>query len=131
MPTKMLVLLGDSITQGLGSKQINFTTELERNLGKAWTVNNMALTGTTILYASTLLGKIAVLSPNTVAVLYGNVCAQIRPCSTGKIFKHIPKRYQGSGMLMPRPFYSHVTWKNAFQHLDNVVRSLFSALRCF
>ena len=41
-------LLGDSITQGLGSKKINFTAELACLLGKDYEIVNLAYTGTTI-----------------------------------------------------------------------------------
>ena len=54
-------LLGDSITQGLGSKKVNFTGELARLLGDGYEIVNLAYTGTTIDYALGLLdeGKIA------------------------------------------------------------------------
>lgn len=53
-------LLGDSITQGLGSKKVNFTGELARLLGEGYEIVNLAYTGTTIDYALRLLddGKI-------------------------------------------------------------------------
>ena len=54
-------LLGDSITQGLGSKKVNFTGELARLLGDGYEIVNLAYTGTTIDYALGLLdeGKLA------------------------------------------------------------------------
>ena len=54
-------LLGDSITQGLGSKKVNFTGELAYLLGEGYEIVNLAYTGTTIDYALGLLdeGKIA------------------------------------------------------------------------
>lgn len=61
-------------------------------------------------------------------VLYGNVDAQIRPSQTGRVFSLLPKRFQGSGMLMPRPFYSRALVKRVGQHIDNAARRLFSAL---
>lgn len=123
-------LLGDSITQGLGSKKINFTNELARLLGSNYEIVNLAQTGTTIDYAFKIIdeGKIASGGGSVCIVLYGNVDAQIRPSRTGKIFSHIPKRFQGGGMLMPRPFYSRRLVKRAGQHFDNAARRLFSAL---
>lgn len=125
-------LLGDSITQGLGSKKVNFSGELARLLGSEYEVENLALTGTTIGHALDLLedGKIYS-SPNESAVcviLYGNVDAQIRPCSKGRLFPRIPRRYKGGGMLMPRPFYSHSLRKSLGQHLDNAVRKVLANL---
>ena len=48
-------LLGDSITQGLGSKKVNFTGELADLLGEGYEIVNLAYTGTTIDYALGLL----------------------------------------------------------------------------
>ena len=123
----MVYLLGDSITQGLGSKKVNFAGELAHLLGDAYEIVNLAYTGTTIDYALKLLdeGKIVPRERESVCViLYGNVDAQIRPSHTGKLFPHLPKRFQGGGMLMPRPFYSHSWLKRAGQQIDNVARKL-------
>ncbi len=53
-----IILLGDSITQGLGSKKINFTRELQKLRGEETKITNLALTGKTILYAIDILDKI-------------------------------------------------------------------------
>ena len=124
-------LLGDSITQGLGSKKVNFTGELADLLGEGYEIVNLAYTGTSIDYALRLLdeGKIALGGGRSLCVvLYGNVDAQIRPNRKGKVFSRIPKRFQGGGMLMPRPFYSRAWTKRAGQHVDNAARKFFSAL---
>ena len=55
---KEIVLLCDSITQGLGSKKINFTENLNSLLVDGFHVDNMALTGTTISYAQEILPRI-------------------------------------------------------------------------
>lgn len=88
-------LLGDSITQGLGSKKVNFTGKLAGLLGEGYEIINLAYTGTTIDYALGLLdeGKIALGGHSLCVVLYGNVDAQIRPNRKGKVFPHIPKRF--------------------------------------
>lgn len=125
-----VILLGDSITQGLGSKKINFTEELQNMLGEGYSVSNMALTGTTIHYAEEILPSILQQKPRYVVIVYGNVDAQIRPCRTGKVFKHIPKRFQKNGMLMPRPFYSHTLKKKIAQKVENTMRSFYSELIC-
>lgn len=123
-------LLGDSITQGLGSKKVNFTDELARLLGEGYEIDNLAYTGTTIDYALKLLddGKVVGDGRPLCVVLYGNVDAQIRPSRMGKVFPHIPKRFQGGGMLMPRPFYSRAWGKRAGQIVDNAARRFFSGL---
>lgn len=125
---KMVVLLGDSITQGLGSKKVNFTEELQNRLGDCFCVKNMALTGTTIHYAEEILPTILEEKPQYAVIVYGNVDAQIRPRRTGRIFKHIPKRFQKNGMLMPRPFYSHSLRKRIIQKFENKLRYLYSKL---
>lgn len=130
--TTTVYLLGDSITQGLGSKQMNFSKELERLIGESYEVKNLAYTGTTIGYALELLngGEISVI-PNRdsiCVILYGNVDAQIRPNRKGLVFPHIPKRYQGGGMLMPRPFYSKSFKKHLGQVFDNTSRKVLSSI---
>lgn len=125
---KRIILLGDSITQGLGSKKVNFTQRLQEKLGDTYLVDNMAFTGTTIYYAEKILLEVIKKQPEYVVVVYGNVDAQIRPCRTGHIFSYIPKRFQGSGMLMPRPFYSHVWYKKMGQKIENAMRSVYSKL---
>ena len=78
-----IVLLGDSITQGLGSQKVNFTSELEA-LRQDDEIINMALTGTTIKYACDNVKDILAAKPDMVIILYGNVDAQIRPSRSGK-----------------------------------------------
>lgn len=129
--SKKVYLLGDSITQGLGSKKVNFSGELSRLLGESYEVVNLAYTGTMVDYALGLLDEGRVTPGGTgdiCVVLYGNVDAQIRPSRTGRVFPHIPKRYQGGGMLMPRPFYSRSLMKCLGQHIDNLQRKLYAGL---
>lgn len=129
--SKKVYLLGDSITQGLGSKKVNFSSELSCLLGESFEVVNLAYTGTMVDYALGLLdeGKLASGGAGDYCViLYGNVDAQIRPSRTGRVFPHIPKRYQGGGMLMPRPFYSRSPVKCFGQHIDNLQRKLYAGL---
>ena len=102
-----IILLGDSITQGLGSKRVNFTEELS-NLCYQDQIVNMALTGTTIKYASEHLDLFLEEKPDIAIILYGNVDAQLKPSRTGRIFKMLPPRFAHAdgSMLLPRPFYS-------------------------
>ena len=124
-------LLGDSITQGLGSKKVNFSGELSQLLGESYEVVNLAYTGTMVDYALQLLNdnKVRFTREGDVCVvLYGNVDAQLRPSRTGRVFPHIPKRFQGGGMLMPRPFYSHTFARRIGQHADNLCRKVMSGV---
>lgn len=131
--TNTVYLVGDSITQGLGSKRVNFTKELQDILGASYEVINLAYTGTTISYANELIAKGAIVENNDNAeavcvILYGNVDAQIRPNSKGRVYPWIPKRFRGGGMLMPRPFYSRNLCRRFGQVIDNLLRKLFAQL---
>ena len=122
-----IILIGDSITQGLGSKKINFTLELEHLMGDKCEILNYALTGSTIKYGIELMPKIKAETPDLLINLYGNVDAQIRPSRSGKIFKNLPKRFQlnNGSMLSPRPFYSANIIKRAIQKIENLFRTVF------
>lgn len=124
-----ILLLGDSITQGLGSKKINFTKELSQLRPNDYILNE-ALTGTTIAYPYEEDAIIFNNEPDVVVILYGNVDAQLKPRRDGLIFKHLPKRYAASAgnMLLPRPFYSKSFFKSIGQHLDNLFRTIFRNL---
>lgn len=128
MKLSKVILLGDSITQGLGSKKINFTEELRMRLGESWEVVNLAETGTMIDYGLKQAESSEFNDASVCVVVYGNVDAQIRPNTHGRMFKRIPARYQEPGMLMPRPFYSKELGKRFGQLLDNGTRLLLSSM---
>lgn len=69
-------LLGDSITQGLGSKKVNFTGELAKLLGRSYKIVNLAYTGTTINYAFKLLDNGKLCAPPVGGSFY--VCCTVR-----------------------------------------------------
>lgn len=125
-----VVLLGDSITQGLGSRKINFTDELRKQLSQADLVENLALTGTVIDYVKSILPQIVEAQPDYAVILYGNVDAMLKPSRTGKIFKKLPYRFtmNNGSMLLPRPFYSAAWHKNIGQHLENGMRTILRNL---
>lgn len=127
-----IILLGDSITQGLGSKRVNFTEELS-NLCYQDQIVNMALTGTTIKYASEHLDLFLEEKPDIAIILYGNVDAQLKPSRTGRIFKMLPPRFAHAdgSMLLPRPFYSRTWYKNWGQQIENWMRTIFRKLIYF
>lgn len=129
MPMK-IVLLGDSITQGLGSKKINFVKELQKLTGEETKIINLALTGTTILYAIDILDKIKEEKADLVLILYGNVDAQIRPNREGFIFKKLPTRFKinNGSMISPRPFYSQQWYKKILQKGENLLRTIIRKL---
>ena len=95
-----IILLGDSITQGLGSRTVNFQSALQELLGDGNTV------------------------------LYGNVDGQIKPNRRGKIFPHIPGRLgaENGCMILPRPFYSGDPVKRLLQRGENMLRTILRKL---
>lgn len=72
-----IYLLGDSITQGLGSKKLNFTGVLAKLLGKNYRIVNLAYTGTTISYALKLLDNGKLCAPPGGSFC---VCRTVREC---------------------------------------------------
>lgn len=122
-----VILLGDSITQGLGSKKINFVEELKNLLSENDSVYNLAMTGTVIDYTFSLFDQIEKISPDYVVIIYGNVDAMLKPNRKGKIFKKLPKRFKinNGSMLLPRPFYSRRWYKRLGQLFENFLRSIF------
>ena len=124
-----IILIGDSITKGLGSKKINFEDQLLLKI-KNSKIINLAETGTTIKRANELINNIIFLKPDVIINFYGNVDAQLRPNRTGKIYKFLPvyfKRFNGS-MLSPRPFYSSKLFKKIIQKIENLVRTFLRVI---
>ena len=124
-----VLLLGDSITAGLGSKKINFTSLLKRKILNS-TIINFAKTGTTIDYVLENYKQIDEFDFDYVILLYGSVDAQIRPNQNGKFYNLLPKRFKSNNgsMLSPRPFYSKNFFKHLFQIIENFFRKLFRNL---
>lgn len=127
-----IVLLGDSITQGIGSKQINYTEMLEIELKKYGIIPeffNLALTGTTVEYAFSKIDQITIIKPDYVVIMYGSVDLQIRPnMETNRfgILSITPKRYKEiKGMLNPRPFMSKKPRRYILECLDNIYRKIW------
>lgn len=125
-----VILLGDSITQGLGSKKINFVGELEKLLSKNDTIYNLAMTGTVINYTFSLFDQINSISPDYAVIVYGNVDAMLKPNRKGKVFEKLPRRFKinNGSMLLPRPFYSRKWYKKIGQLFENSLRTIFRKL---
>lgn len=120
------IILGDSISEGIGSKKINY----EEYLKQYYTKNNMeiinfAKTGTTIKYPLDNIDKIKEENADIIIIMYGNVDAQIRPnlnLNKYHICDFIPNRYKKGGMLDPRAFYSKKWYRFIPDRLDNILR---------
>ena len=125
-----IILLGDSITQGLGSKSVNFQAALQELLNPGDRVLNWAKTGTTLDYVESLLEELIRERPNAAVLVYGNVDGQLKPYRYGKIFPRIPGRLgaKNGSMIMPRPFYSRRPIRFLLQHAENLVRTVLRRL---
>ena len=122
---KKIIILGDSISQGIGSQKINYEKNLAKYLEYEYEIINLSYTGTTIKYALSLINKIKEHNADIVLVMYGNVDAQLRPNINGSrygITRIIPKRYKKNGMLDPRPFNSKKWYRYIPDRVDNILR---------
>ncbi|MCU1807114.1 GDSL-type esterase/lipase family protein [Cytobacillus firmus] len=123
-----IAIVGDSISQGLGSKLYNYSDELKKNIelqtSKKIIIKNFAFTGTTIKYANQISGDVKSFNPDIILSFYGNVDAMVRPKTTGKpnYYSLLPNRYKQNGMLDPRPFFSSKLLKRFFEHIDSYIR---------
>lgn len=131
------VILGDSISEGIGGKKINYCDTLYHLLQKYNTndteidIRNLSLTGTTIKYPLEHIEKVMDYRPDVVIIFYGNVDAQIRPDVEKNRFylwSMVPKRYHIGGMLNPRPFYSRKWYRWFPDRLDNIFRFLLTKI---
>lgn len=114
-----IAIMGDSISQGIGSKKINYSDILSNN----HEVKNFALTGTTTEYAIEIIDSVLKYEPDVVILFYGNVDALPRVKTNTLIYKKIiPKRYKRLGMLDPRALYTSNKFKKIFQKFDSNLR---------
>ena len=124
MEKEKIVILGDSISEGIGKKMINYEMFLKNDMTN-YEFLNLAHTGTTIEYANQIYNQIIEKKPQYAIIFYGNVDAQKRANIWGKksnIKKYIPQRYQHNGMLDPRPFYSKKWYRFLPDRIDNFIR---------
>ena len=114
-----IAIMGDSISEGIGSKKVNYA----KILASKYKVKNFALTGTTTEYALDIINDIIEYKPDIVILFYGNVDALPRVKSNTYIYKKIiPKRYKGLGMFDPRALYTSNYYKRIAQKVDSVFR---------
>lgn len=119
-------IFGDSISSGIGSLMVNYTSILAKLLPDIYEIENHSLTGTTVKYCIEEVDKYSYDDGDWVIVFYGNVDAQIRPNTKGRIFSYIPKRYKQGGMLIPRPLYSQNWKKRLLEYFDNFTRKILN-----
>ena len=127
---KKIVILGDSISEGIGKKMINYEMFLKEDM-KNYEFINLAHTGTTIEYANQIYNQIIEKNPKYAIIFYGNVDAQKRANIWGEktnIKKYIPERYKHNGMLDPRPFYSKKWYRFLPDRIDNFIRFILKKI---
>lgn len=125
------VILGDSISEGIGTKHINYIPKLINYTGGRYEFVNLAKTGTTVKYAEQNIERIISENPDCVLIMYGSVDAQIRANLNGNRFginKIIPKRYKIGGMLEPRAFYSKKLHRWFPDRADNIIRCILKKI---
>lgn len=123
------VVLGDSISEGIGKKKINYVNDLQKETNYEFI--NLAKTGTTIVYANNLINEIINYGPDIAIIMYGSVDAQIRPNidkNKYNIKKFIPNRYLQKGMLDERAFYSKKIYRIIPDKIDNFIRKILKKI---
>lgn len=127
-----IAVYGDSITEGIGQRKVNYCGYLQEMLSSRGTeaeVHNFAHTGTTVRYLEEILSGSSERYDVSV-ISYGNVDGMLRP-DTGHVpdyYKYIPSRYKQNGMLNPRPYYSSRVFVKALQHCDSFIRTTLNRL---
>lgn len=116
-----IAILGDSISEGIGSKKVNYCDFLQELMPQC-KIYNFALTGTTIKYGLEIKDKIIEYNPDVVVIFYGNVDALPRMKENCRAYKYIPNRYKGLGMSDPRALYTRKKPKMYFQYIDSFIR---------
>jgi lysophospholipase L1-like esterase len=119
-----IVIIGDSIAQGLGVEGKSYG-ELIRD----WLSNRTSCEVTLFNFAGSAmqlseskmrLPDIVEASPTFVIVAHGITEAIVRP--TEKALRALPKRWRRAGWLDPRPYYSRRWWKCIGQKAESAVR---------
>lgn len=128
-----ILILGDSISEGLGSKKYNYSNFLKENLYKRGInaeIFNLAYSGTTIKYVESIKKNILEINPDVTILFYGNVDGMLRPNINHypNYFGILSKRYQKNGMLNPRPFYSGLWYKKLIQMIDSFIRTILNKI---
>lgn len=121
---KKIIVLGDSISEGIGSKKVNYTDILKSKINEI-EIKNLALTGTTIKYGLDLIEQIVKFNPKYVIIFYGNVDAMPRVNINSKLnlYRFLPKRYKQNGMLNPRALFTSKKPNVYLQKVDSIMRT--------
>lgn len=146
------VFLGDSLTEGVGSKRISYVTELAKQLGAsefrlrpiearngqidfnvAGLMNpaqsdlwlwNLACEGKTIETDFEWLPLISALRPESIILFRGSLESIIRPAMTrdGVWPWWVPRSWRNYSAMDPRCYFSTTSWRKAKQTLVDAVK---------
>lgn len=130
-PKVIISIWGDSISEGIGKKKMNYCQSLAENLNNEVEIYNFAKTGSTIDFAYEKFKEVEEKNFDIGIIMYGSVDAQIRPNLERNrygVCRIIPNRYKIGGMLSPRAFYSQKWYRYIPDRMDNIVRFILNKL---
>lgn len=118
-----IVLLGDSIAQGLGVAGCSYADGIRARLRPTHPqteVTNLAGTAAQITSSLMKLAEIVSWQPDVVIIAHGITEAIVRPVPSA--LRLIPRRWRQIGWLDPRPYFSRRPWKNLYHRAESGVR---------
>jgi lysophospholipase L1-like esterase len=118
-----MVVLGDSIAEGLGVKGCCYADLLQKRLvelGRQVTLLNLAYTAFQITDSRKLWPEVISFGPDIVVLAHGITEAIVRPKPSA--LRLVPLQWHRIGGLDPRPYYSRRVWKRLVQQLESAVR---------
>ena len=121
--TVKIVVLGDSIAEGLGVKNASYGELLCAELiatGRPASLLNLAHTGYQISDSLKLTEKMIEGNPDIVIISHGITEALIRPKQ--KAMRFVPRRWRQKGWLDPRPYFSRKPFKRLYQKMESALR---------
>ena len=119
-----IIVVGDSIAEGLGVAGHSYADLLGPYLSREWgcdvTTQNLAHTGTQITDTLKLIRKIVSAQPDVVVVAHGVTEAIVRPSQ--RAMRYVPPRWRQKGWLDPRPYFSRRPHKRLSQQIESALR---------
>ena len=118
-----IVLLGDSIAEGLGVTGCSYADGIAANLRATQQevqITNLAGSANQITSSQALLAKIVSMGPDIVIIAHGITEAIVRPVPSA--MKFVPDRWRQIGWLDPRPYFSRRWWKRIYHKTESSLR---------
>jgi lysophospholipase L1-like esterase len=119
-----IVVIGDSIAQGLGVPGQSFGVilahKLASQLGRPVRFINMADNARQITVSRKLLPELISLNPELIIIAHGTTESLLRPPDAA--LRYVPVRWRRPGWLDPRPYYSRKLLRRIGQKLESAIR---------